>query len=312
MKRQAVFLAPILAFAAAATAAPPLAVPFSRPTPEEEKRMVQEAEETRLRAEAEEAFLLAAGLAPRPDGGEDAAPAETAGPEPAESREPAAFPEVPGVPEIPEATEVPAAPPAPEPPEAPAAPEPPEAPAVPEPASDAVGPSGEPDSGAPGVFRRDPFWPVALSRARKADHDAAVAAAIEEEKRKEAIAKARQDAAAKGLDVADLDDDALADLAAAGNGSPLPSRKPKGSSSFAGAAGEEWDAAEAKIPPRSGYLGGKKPALMLKGTKKPYYVGDEICVTNRNVVFTWRVSKVDFRAYAHELERVAAAPVREE
>ena len=51
---------------------------------------------------------------------------------------------------------------------------------------------------------------------------------------------------------------------------------------------------------------------MLKGVKKPYFQGDELCVTNRGVVFTWRVSKVDFRAYAHELERVAAAPVRGE
>ena len=48
---------------------------------------------------------------------------------------------------------------------------------------------------------------------------------------------------------------------------------------------------------------------MLKGDKRPHYAGDELCVTNRGVVFTWRSSSVDFRAYTHELERVSAEPV---
>ena len=79
--------------------------------------------------------------------------------------------------------------------------------------------------------------------------------------------------------------------------------------SFAGATDGEWVAAEARIPPRSGYLGGKRPALMLKGDKRPHFEGDDICVTNHGVVFTWRISKVDFRAYSHELERVSAQSV---
>ena len=89
-----------------------------------------------------------------------------------------------------------------------------------------------------------------------------------------------------------------------------PSRSLKHASErFAGATEEEWDAAFAKIPPRSGYLGGRKPALMLKGDKRPHYAGDELCATNRGVVFTWRISSVDFRAYTHDLERVSAKPV---
>ena len=85
--------------------------------------------------------------------------------------------------------------------------------------------------------------------------------------------------------------------------------KPKSAAKFAGASEAEWEAAQAKIPPRSGYLGGKHPALMLKGNNRPHHAGDELCVTNHGVVFVWRVSSVDFRAYTHELERVSAKPV---
>lgn len=314
--------AAVLAFAGAAVAAPPLAVPFARPTVEEERRMVEEAEEARLRAEAEEAFRLAAGIAPRADGDAETAPDTDADPGPDADPEVPPVPDAPEIPELPEAPETPETPTSPEVPEVPAArevpevpdsPKVPEAPTVPEADSGAGGPSGEPDGsvpGAPGAFRRDPFWPVALSRTRKADHDAAVAAAIEAEKRRAAIRKAREEAAAKGLDVSEMSDDDLSELS--GVEGLARSSGTKSSSSFSGVSGEEWEAAEAKLPPRSGYLGGKKPALMFKGDKKPHFVGDEICVTNRNVVFTWRVSKVDFRAYAHEFERVRARPVENE
>jgi len=49
---------------------------------------------------------------------------------------------------------------------------------------------------------------------------------------------------------------------------------------------------------------------MLKGDKSPHYAGEKLCVTNRNVVFTWRISSVDFRAYTHELRRLKAVPVQ--
>ena len=77
----------------------------------------------------------------------------------------------------------------------------------------------------------------------------------------------------------------------------------------AAASLELTQSASAKIPARSGYLGGRRPALMLKGDKRPHFEGDDICVTNHGVVFTWRISKVDFRAYSHELERVSAQSV---
>lgn len=296
MRIRSLLPAAALAFAAAATAAPPLEVPFPRQSPEKERRMVEEAEEALRRAEDNEAFAIAAGTAVRPAEAVDAEPA--------------------GTPEVP---------PVPEPPEPPAVPEAPSLPGIPEPApageepaprSDAgAAPAGEgtapsPASASDGegaVFRRDPFWPVAVARARKADHDAAVAAAIEAENRAIAIQKAREDAIKKGLDVSDLDDDQLEALGAE-DGAPIR-KKPKVSSKVGGATEEEWEAAEAKLPPRSGYLGGRKPALMLKGDKRPRYVGDELCVTNRGVVFTWRVSKIDFRAYEHELEKIFAEPV---
>ena len=157
----------------------------------------------------------------------------------------------------------------------------------------------------PEEFRRDPFWPVALVRARKAEHDARIAARIESEKRRAAIEKARQEAAVLGLDVSEMSDEDLADI----YGEDAPPDRSKGATSFAGATDGEWVAAEARIPPRSGYLGGKRPALMLKGDKRPHFEGDDICVTNHGVVFTWRISKVDFRAYSHELERVSAQSV---
>ena len=199
-------------------------------------------------------------------------------------------------------------PPAPE-----AVPEaPPEAAALPT-ASSAVEPApGPADAVAeaeeePEAFRRDPFWPVALVRTRKAEHDARVAARIEGEKRRAAIERARQEAAERGLDVSRISDAELSDLV--GEDVLPPVSGPEGPSSFSGATDEEWAAASAKIPARSGYLGGRRPALMLKGDKRPHFEGDSLCTTNHGVVFTWRISKVDFRAYAHELERISAVPL---
>ena len=256
--------------------------------------MVEEAEEALRRAEDDEAFAIAAGTAAPPAEAADAEPAGT-----------------PGAPPVPEPPELPVVPEAPTLPETP---EPVPAGEEPAPRSDAgAAPAGEGTAPSPAsasdsaVFRRDPFWPVAVARARKADHDAAVAAAIEAENRAIAIQKAREDAIKKGLDVSDLDDDQLEALGAE-DGAPIR-KKPKAPSKVGGATEEEWEAAEAKLPPRSGYLGGRKPALMLKGDKRPRYVGDELCVTNRGVVFTWRVSKIDFRAYEHELEKIFAEPV---
>lgn len=167
--------------------------------------------------------------------------------------------------------------------------------------------SGARSSETNAVFRRDPFWPVSLARARKADHDARIAAAIEESLRAAAIEKIRQDAIARGVDVSGLDED---EIVALDGGSVLSDRpKPKTPAMFAGATEEDWDAAFAKLPPRSGYFGGPRPALMLRGDKTPHYVGDELCVTNRGVVFVWCVESVDFRAYSHELKRISAKPV---
>ena len=159
------------------------------------------------------------------------------------------------------------------------------------------------------VFRRDPFWTVAVTRARKADHDARVAAAIEEANRLAELAKIREDAIRRGVDVSGMDEDQLVALGKDISPSDKPKSGPKSAGKSAGASDEEWDAALSRIPPRSGYFGGKRPALMLKGDKRPHYAGDELCATNRGVVFTWRISSVDFRAYAHELERVSAKTV---
>ena len=175
-----------------------------------------------------------------------------------------------------------------------------------EPASDEESESDE----KPAAFRRDPFWTVAVARSRKAEHDARAAARIERAKRRAAIEKARRDAEERGLNVSAMSEEELSDLL--GDEALPPESGPDGPPSFAGATGEEWAAAAAKIPPRSGYLGGSRPALMLKGDKSPHFEGDDICVTNRGVVFTWRISKVDFRAYAHELEPVKASPLRQD
>lgn len=309
MRIRSLLPAAALAFAAAATAAPPLEIPFPRQSPEKERRMVEEAEEALRRAEDDEVFAIAAGTAAPPAEAADAEPAGT--PEAPPVLEP---PELPAVPEAPSLPEIPEPAPAGE--ESAPRSDAESAPADEEPAprSDAeADPAGEepapgPDAAsADSVFRRDPFWPVAVARARKADHDAAVAARIEAENRAIAIRKAREDAIKKGLDVSDLDDDQLEALGAE-DGATIR-KKPKAPSKIGGATEEEWEEAEAKLPPRSGYLGGGKPALMLKGDKRPRYVGDELCVTNRGVVFTWRVSKVDFRAYAHELKKISAEHV---
>ena len=266
---------PLFILSVAALAAPPLAVPIPRPTPEQEARMVAESEEALRLAELEESAFPRA-EDPAPPAEDPAPPAEAPAP-PAEAPVPPAEASVPSDP-------VPA-------------------PANPKPAIMATAKSA--NAATNDVFRRDPFWPLAVTRARKADHDARIAARIEAEKRAALIEKKRQEAIARGEDVELLDDEFDDSGAAAG-----PSGAAKRSSeSFGGASGEEWDAALAKLPPRSGYLGGRRPALMLKGDKTPHYVGDRLCVTNRNVVFTWRVSSIDFRSYTHELKRVSAKPV---
>lgn len=277
---------PLFILSVAALAAPPLAIPIPRPTPEQEAQIAAEEEADLRRAEIEEANLLAgtAGSA-EPD---------------VETSEPAVETSAPAV-------ETPASPTStPAPPVAtfaPPAETPVPVPATPKPANAKTAESA--NAATNDVFRRDPFWPLAVTRARKADHDARIAARIEAEKRAALIAKKRQEAIDRGEDVELLEDEFDASVAIAG-----PSGAAKRSSeSFGGASGEEWDAALAKLPPRSGYLGGRKPALMLKGDKTPHYVGDRLCVTNRNVVFTWRVSSIDFRSYTHELKRVSAKPV---
>jgi hypothetical protein len=279
--------------AAASLAAPPLAIPIPRPTPEQEAQIAAEEEAALRRTEIEEAYRYANTDSP-------AAPVET--PEPsAGTPAPAAETSASAV-ETPEPPASTPEPPVETPVPAPSAPVP--APATTKPASSKPAESANASTNA--VFRRDPFWPVAVARQRKADHDARVAARIEAEKRAALIAKKRQEAIAKGEDVELLDDEFDGSGAAAG---PSGSAKRPSGGSFAGATDEEWDAAFAKLPPRSGYLGGKKPALMLKGDKTPHFAGEKLCVTNRNVVFTWRVSSVDFRSYTHELKRVSAKPV---
>ena len=261
---------PLFILSVAALAAPPLAVPIPRPTSEQEAQMVAEAEEALRLAELEESAFPRA---------EDPAPSAEAPAPPSEA--PAPPSEAP-----PAEASVPSAP-------------------VPAQANPKTANAESPNAATNDVFRRDPFWPLAVTRARKADHDARIAARIEAEKRAALIEKKRQEAIARGEDVELLDDEFDDSGAAAG-----PSGAAKRSSeSFGGASGEEWDAALAKLPPRSGYLGGRRPALMLKGDKTPHYVGDRLCVTNRNVVFTWRVSSIDFRSYTHELKRVSAKPV---
>ena len=292
MKRPLLLFVASLLAAPAALAAPPLSIPIPRPTPEQEEQIRIAEEEAQFLAEAEEAAAFAA---VRPADGE-----------------PAPAPEAPAAPAAGTA-DPPPAPPLPVPPAPEAVPEaPPEAAALPT-ASSAVEPApGPADAVAeaeeePEAFRRDPFWPVALVRTRKAEHDARVAARIEGEKRRAAIERARQEAAERGLDVSRISDDELSDLV--GEDVLPPVSGPEGPSSFSGATDEEWAAASAKIPARSGYLGGRRPALMLKGDKRPHFEGDSLCTTNHGVVFTWRISKVDFRAYAHELERISAVPL---
>ena len=298
MKRLLLLSAVPLLAAPAVLAAPPLSIPIPRPTPEQEEMIRIAEEEAQFLAEAEEAAAFAA--------------AHPAGGEPAPAPEASAATAAPAAPTVGIAAPAPV-PPFPVPPPPGAVPEaPPEAAALPTAASAAepapVPPEAEAEEEAeeePEEFRRDPFWPVALVRARKAEHDARIATRIESEKRRAAIEKARQEAAVLGLDVSEMSDEDLADI----YGEDAPPDRSKGATSFAGATDGEWVAAEARIPPRSGYLGGKRPALMLKGDKRPHFEGDDICVTNHGVVFTWRISKVDFRAYSHELERVSAQSV---
>jgi hypothetical protein len=293
---------PLCLVAAAALAAPPLSIPIPRPTPEQEALIVAEEEETRIREELEEARQRAEAAEPSVSAAEPSVSAD-------EPSAPAVAPPAPAL-----AQPAPAvAPPAPAVvPPAPAFAQP--APAVAQPAP-AVAPPVRKTGSAPeasasrsgsDVFRRDPFWPVAVARERKAEHDARVAARIETEKREAAIRKAREDAIARGVDVSELDDDEISRLSGP---TALPAPGPKSGGSFDGATEEQWDAALAKLPPRSGYLGGKRPALMLKGDKAPHYVGDRLCVTNRGVAYTWRIASVDFRSYTHELKRVSAKPV---
>lgn len=296
MKRLLLLSAVPLLAAPAVLAAPPLSIPVPRPTPEQEEMIRIAEEEAQFLAEAEEAAAFAA--------------AHPAGGEPAPAPEASAATAAPAAPTVGIAEPAPV-PPFPAPPAPGAVPEaPPEDAALPTAASAAEPAPVPPEAEAeeeeePEEFRRDPFWPVALVRARKAEHDARIAARIESEKRRAAIEKARQEAAVLGLDVSEMSDEALADI----YGEDAPPDRSKGATSFAGATDGEWVAAEARIPPRSGYLGGKRPALMLKGDKRPHFEGDDICVTNHGVVFTWRISKVDFRAYSHELERVSAQSV---
>lgn len=294
MKRLLLLSAVPLLAAPAVLAAPPLSIPIPRPTPEQEEMIRIAEEEAQFLAEAEEAAAFAA--------------AHPAGGEPAPAPEASAATAAPAAPTVGIAAPAPV-PPFPVPPAPGAVPEaPPEAAALPTAASAAEPAPVPPEAEAeeePEEFRRDPFWPVALVRARKAEHDARIAARIESEKRRAAIEKARQEAAVLGLDVSEMSDEDLADI----YGEDAPPDRSKGATSFAGATDGEWVAAEARIPPRSGYLGGKRPALMLKGDKRPHFEGDDICVTNHGVVFTWRISKVDFRAYSHELERVSAQSV---
>lgn len=294
MKRLLLLSALSLLAAPAVHAAPPLSIPVPRPTPEQEERIRIEAEQDRFLAEAEEAARLAGAAAAGESAPAPEAPAAAVPPPP----EPGAAPESAAEP-APQAAPDPA--PAPEG-AAGAEPEPPPA----EPEADE-----EPESDEePAAFRRDPFWTVAVARSRKAEHDARAAARIERAKRRAAIEKTRRDAEERGLNVSAMSEEELSDLL---GDEALPLEPgPDGPPSFAGATGEEWDAAAAKIPPRSGYLGGSRPALMLKGDKSPHFEGDDICVTNRGVVFTWRISKVDFRAYAHELEPVKASPLRQD
>ena len=292
----------LLSLAAAVPAAPPLSIPVPRLTPEQEEQMRIEAEQAELLATIDEAAQRAVAAEDTTDAEAPEDPdVQPAPPPPADDANPPPADDA-----VPPPADVTVPPPPPSPP-------PPTAATVPPPAdaesSDDPSPAAAPPADSADVFRRDPFWPIHVARTRKAEHDAAVAARIEEEKRRAAIEKFRKDAAAKGMDVEELDDDELADLAADESGLPLPSRsKGNGPSSFGGATDAEWESAFAKIPPRSGYLGGKKPALMLKGIKKPFFEGDELCVTNRGTVFRWRVSKVDFRAYTHDLERIKASP----
>lgn len=292
MIRRAPFLAalPLCLAAVVALAAPPLSIPIPRPTPEQEALIVAEEEETRIREELEEARLRAETA--ETSASTDEPPASVVDP-PAISVAPPAPPTLASAPSAPAVV--------------PPAAVVPSAPAVAQPVREAgSAPEASASPSDPAVFRRDPFWPVAVARERKAEHDARVAVRIEAEKREAAIRKAREDAIARGVDVSELDDDEIASL---GGTTALPASGPKSGGSFDGATEEQWDAALAKLPPRSGYLGGKRPALMLKGDKTPHYAGDRLCVTNRGVAYTWRISSVDFRSYTHELKRVSAKPV---
>ena len=290
---------PSLALVVTVSAAPPLSIPVPRPTPEQEALIAAEAEEARIREEIEEARrrleadgVLADGSvadAPAAAEGLEAGPAPEAAPAPIAPFAPEAVP-APSVPHLPSA-------------EGPEDGAPIGTPAPPD-GSVRRDSLGVRPSETNAIFRRDPFWSVADTRARRADHDARVAAEAEAEARRKAIDAARQAAIERGADPDSIDEGDFMDLVP-GSGSP-------NGASFSGATEEEWDAAFAKIPPRSGYLGGRKPALMLRGDKSPHYVGDQICVTNRGVVFSWRIASVDFRAYTHELERASASPLRPE
>lgn len=77
---------------------------------------------------------------------------------------------------------------------------------------------------------------------------------------------------------------------------------------------EEWDDAKAKIPRPAGIFIGAHPVsramvdkMVLGG--KTYYAGDQICLTNEFVAFTWKIDSVSFKETKYELSPVSAERV---
>lgn len=77
---------------------------------------------------------------------------------------------------------------------------------------------------------------------------------------------------------------------------------------------EEWDVAKSKIPRAGGIFIGAHPVSramvdkMVLGSKT-YYAGDQICLTNEFVAFTWRIDSISFKSTKYELSPVSAVRV---
>ncbi len=80
---------------------------------------------------------------------------------------------------------------------------------------------------------------------------------------------------------------------------------------------KDWEEARAKLPRPGGifigaHLGSRKMVDKMILGGKTYYVGDQVCLTNEFVAFTWRIDTISFKSTNYELSPVSAVRVLKE